>query len=153
LESPLEKFKKWYVSLPASHQIEIAAMAGTCCLGFDGIDYRMEPNKMPTEFVKIIDDFGNDHFQNAGLVVTLRAFFDYFIYRTRSCKQGWKENESKMKSLAGAHESENFERMANEMEFKGKQWLSTCEKWKEFRDKDLNDEQIESYIRENSFKN
>lgn len=152
MNSPLAKFKNWYLSLPPGHQSEIASIAGIYCAGFEGIDYRMAPDDMPFEFIKIIDALDSDYHKSAGVSISLRAFFDHFIYRRRSNKEGWKENEAIMKTLASEHQCDNFERMGNEMEFRGKQWVSTCEKWKEFRDKELSDEQIEDFIKERAFK-
>jgi len=146
MATPLEHFLDWYNNLPKNHRIDISALIGMSCPGFEKLDFYGESTELPNQFVEVINSCIGNELKEVGMALTLRSSFELLFYKKRSDPDGWKENQAMMKELASRHESETFSKMANEVEFKAKQWVSTCEKWKKFRDVHLTDDVLERHF-------
>ena len=146
MTGPLNHFLDWYNNLPKDHRIDISAIIGMSCPGFEKLDVMAECAELPNQFVEVISSCIGNAYKEVGMALTLRSSFELLFYKKRSDPDGWKETQAMMEELASTKESETFSRMANEVEFKAKQWVSTCEKWKELKKIYLTDDILEKHL-------
>ncbi|MBF9000553.1 hypothetical protein [Vibrio nitrifigilis] len=144
MDSPLERIESWYQALPLDHKIDLAYIVASCCPGFELIDLSLDSDNIPTEFIRIMSSVRGDIMREIGMILMLRGVIEYFIISRRSDPDGWKDNKNMMEELAIKTNSDNFRQKAQEMEFRGKQWLSSCEKWFGLREQ-ISDQNLGQY--------
>ncbi|MFC3025129.1 hypothetical protein ACFODT_15085 [Vibrio zhugei] len=150
MKSPLQKIKDWYLSLPIDHRIDIGAIIGMSCPGFGDLGISTETDLIPEKFIAPIDEALSHPATEVGMVLLLREAIPFYFISKRDDQSGWKESKAMMQELADKHDSETFQRSANSMDFRAKQWLSTCEKWNDIKDC-LTNEYLNQYS--NPFRN
>ena len=91
MNSPLEKFIEWYMSLPIPHRQSIAEFVIFFNIGFDDID-TTNMEELHNAFVKKLSKYSHDKLKGTGLALMLRANVDFLI-RKWATREGWKESE------------------------------------------------------------
>ena len=72
MDSPLEKFIEWYMSLPVPHRQSIAEFVIFFNIGFDDID-TTNIEELHDAFVKKLSKYSRDKLKGTGLALMLRA--------------------------------------------------------------------------------
>lgn len=139
MESPLKKIKDWYLSLPIDHRVDMGAIIGMSCPGFSDLCISTETDLIPEKFIISIDEALSHPITEVGMVLLLREAIPFYFISKRDDQRAWKESKVMMQELADKHDSDTFQRSANSMDFRAKQWASTCEKWKNISDYLTND--------------
>ncbi|HXU94646.1 MAG TPA: hypothetical protein VFP33_13410 [Gallionella sp.] len=142
----MHKFIEWYESLPISHRQDIAAVVGTYCPGFGKVGIGTEIDILPELFKEVVKDYQDGGFRELGATLSLRSFIQVVFIDRRADRNGWKETQDLLSSLAREKESETFQRMAKEVPFKAEQWIVTCEKWNKLVASDLSDQNIKALL-------
>ncbi|MDR7121963.1 hypothetical protein [Rheinheimera soli] len=83
--------------------------------------------------------------QEVGMVLNLRSNIEFFFINKRNSKSKWKNTENIMKELAATKDSDTFRDAASRVEFCGRQWISSCERWEEIKPF-LSDEYLDDYF-------
>ena len=155
MDSPIEKFIEWYMSLPVSHRQSIAEFVVLFDIGFDGIATR-NIEELPNAFVRKLSRYSHDKLKGTGLALMLRANVNFLI-RKRGNREGWKESEE---FLLGAKEYftatgkgfmvDSANKFLKELPFKREQWISTSEKWEKLVESYLSDEYLDRWWKDMS---
>lgn len=143
---PIEAFIEWYDSLPVSHRQDIAALVGAYCPGFGKVGIMTDTEILPDLFKEAIRGYQDGSFKEFGAALSLRSFIQIIFIDQRSDRNGWKEKQCLLSSLAKEKRSETFQRMAKEVPFKAEQWIATCEKWNKLVASDLSDQNIKKLL-------
>lgn len=143
MSTPTEAFLSWFHALPPSHKTDIAALVSYRTPGFSCIDM-LTSDTIVEDFTKVIRAHCTSVLKDVGAAVTLRAAVD-FLFLSHGDREGWKENQAVMQSLAEQTGSEKFERIASEMPLRREQWLRTCAQWQSFRAEHLSDQVLETW--------
>lgn len=148
MDSPLEKFIKWYMSLPVSQRQSIVEFVIFFNLGFDDID-TTNMEELHDAFVKKLSKYSHDKLKGTGLALMIRGNVDFLI-RKWGTREGCKESE---KFLIGVKEhfsatgeefmADRARKLIRELPFKQEQWASTTEKWRELVESYLSDSYID----------
>lgn len=146
MKSPLEAVKEWYLSLPMDQRIDISAMVGMMCPGFEQIEIRTEPERMVKLFLEKVESCFGQKTREIGMTLTLRASIEFFFIDKRSDPDHWKESEQMLLRLADEKNKSVFKEMAEKKEFMGKQWVVSCKKWHKIRSEYLNDSYLNTYF-------
>jgi hypothetical protein len=99
MDSPLEKFIEWYMSLPVPHRQSIVEFVIFFNLGFDDID-TTNTRGLHNAFVKKLSKYSQDKLKGTGLALMFRGNVD-FVIRKWGTREGCKESE---KFLSGVKE-------------------------------------------------
>lgn len=142
MPSPADKFIEWFNSLPASHRIDIAAMCGICCIGYESIDTSSTDNHIPGQLLEIVEKSKGNPYREAATIIALRGFIQFFFITKRSERGYWEKAEKMLTGLAKEKESDTFEKLAREKRFEAEQWFVTCRKWTSLIDNHISDEQL-----------
>ncbi len=132
MESPIDKFVDWYLSLPKSHQMDIGAIVGSCCPGFD-FDIS-DIDKISFRFIDGVKRSLVNRQLEVGMTLLLKSAIEFYFISRRSNESDWVETKLKLEALAKKTNSEKFANSARETEFRAKQWVATCKKWYEVRE-------------------
>ena len=142
MPSPADNFIEWFNSLPMSHRVDIAAMCGMCCLGYENIDTSSTSNDIPSQFLEIIENSKGNPYRETATIISLRGFIQFFFMSKRSEREHWEKAEKMLTNLAKEKESETFEKLAREKRFEAEQWFVTCKKWDSLIHNYISDEQL-----------
>lgn len=145
MEPPLQKIIDWYKSLPVDQKVDVGAMIGMHAPGFEDIDFSTDTDLVPDKFLKTLESCTSSRHQEVGMVLNLRANIEFFFINKHSSKPGWKNTERIMKELAATKDSDTFRDAADRVEFRGRQWISSCERWEEIKPY-LSDEYLDEYF-------
>jgi hypothetical protein len=78
VDSPLEKFIDWYLSLPVPHRQSIVEFVIFYNIGFDDID-TTNFEELHNAFVKKLSKHSHDKLKGTGLVLMLRNNADFLV--------------------------------------------------------------------------
>ena len=150
MDSPLEKFIEWYMSLPVPHRQAIVEFVIFFNIGFDDMD-TTNMEELQNAFIKKLLKYSHDKLKGTGLALMLRGNVDFLI-RKWGTREGLKESE---KFFIGVQEhfsstGEDFmadrtRKLLRELQFKQEQWSSTNEKWRELVESYLSDSYIDHW--------
>lgn len=146
MKSPIERFIEWYKSLPISHRQDIAALVSSYCPGFGSVDITADLDVLPDLFVEAVRSYQDGSFREIGATLSLRSFIQLIFIDKRSDRNGWKDTEESLASLAKEKGSETFTRMANEVPFKAEQWIASCEKWNKLVADHISDQKLRLFL-------
>jgi len=150
VDSPLEKFIKWYMSLPVPQRQSIVEFVIFFNIGFEDID-TINMEELQNAFVKKLSRYSHDKLKGTGLALMLRGNVDFLI-----SKWGTREGcEESKKFLTGAREhfsavgeefmADRARKFLMELPFKQEQWVSTNEKWRELVESYFSDSYIDHW--------
>ena len=150
MDSPLEKFIEWYMSLPVPHRQSIVEFVIFYNIGFDDLD-TTDMEELHNKFVRKLTKYSRDKLKGTGLALMLRGNVDFLI-RKWGTRIGCKESK---KYLIGVKEHfsdtgevfmvERASKLLRELHFKQEQWVSTNEKWLELVETYLSDSYIDHW--------
>ena len=150
MDSPLEKFIEWYMSLPVPHRQAIVEFVIFFNIGFDDID-TTNMEEFQNAFVKKLSRHSHDRLKGTGLALMLRGNVDFLI-RKWGTRQGYRESE---KFLIGDKEhfsatgeefmADRAHKFLMELPFRQEQWVSTNDKWRELVESYLSDSYIDHW--------
>lgn len=150
MDSPLEKFIEWYMSLPVPHRQSIVEFVIFFNIGFDDVD-TTNIEELQDAFVQRLSKYSHDKLKGTGLALMLRGNVDFLI-RKWGTKEGYKESEKFLTGVKEHFSATGDEFMADrarkrlrELPFKQEQWVSTNEKWRELVESYLSDSYIDHW--------
>jgi hypothetical protein len=148
MDSPLEKFIEWYMSLPVPHRQSIVEFVIFFNVGFDDID-TTNVEELHNAFVKKLLKYSHEKLKGTGLALMLRGNVDFLI-RKWGTTAGLKESENFLIGVKEHCSSTGEKFMADmvskslrELPFRQEQWVSTNEKWRELVESYLSDSYID----------
>ena len=148
--SPLQKFLKWYATLPTSHRLDIAYFTSASFPGhaFDGCD-QTDAEILVQGFIGWIDKYSCDRIKGVGLSLFIRTAISFNLTDRRWNRAEWNNPEACLTRAQDWATAEGHESMAAhaeewrlEIPFKAKQWEKTSKEWFEFCNGPFSDENL-----------
>ena len=142
MESPIDNLVKWYRSLPQDQQVEISTMIIRQSPGF--INKEIERSLVSDYFIEVLENSKESIITEIGMSIMIRSSVEFNFIKKRCNKEIWEEKRLDFNRLANKHNSQTFKIQAEQMEFRGRQWLKTCDKWNKIYQ--ITDEYLEQYL-------
>lgn len=144
MTSPVEQYIDWFKTLAVDQRLDVAALVGGLMPGSTITLHDTE--NLVDEFLDWIDKASTGGaLKNSALALSLIAVTEFLIIRKRDNLQGWTETKAKLDNLAREHGNDSFADGAARMEFRGRQWVASCENWKKLRNGVLSEQSIETW--------
>jgi len=146
--SPLNKILDWYNSLPAEHRTDISALTMNSCPGFAITSDPLISENLENNFINTLETYKSGNMKEIGMCLALKSCIEFLIISKRSTKEDWSHTKAIMKTLEQQTNSSSIQKQNQSIEFRGQQWISTCQKWNEMKSKYLTAEYLEDYLNE-----
>jgi len=154
MDSPIEKFIEWYMTLPVPHREGIASFVAAFNAGFEDVDQK-EAKHQVEAFISRIAKYSQDKLRGTGLVLLLRANIDFFFIKKHGSRARWEETQNFLLSTKEHFKAQGKEFMVesankflSQLPFNREQWLSTGAKWQELKESHLSDEYVDQWWKE-----
>jgi hypothetical protein len=138
--SPIEHFVSWYQSLPLDQRQDTALLVSHCP-GFELEHDDLNRDVVTERFSERVRSYKGG-LREVAAVLALRAVVQTVIIDKRSDRAGWQETQSTLAALGEMHDSDTFRTKAAETQFRGEQWIVSCEKWTQLVAGPLSDQAI-----------
>ncbi|WP_186020405.1 hypothetical protein [Burkholderia gladioli] len=142
MTSPIEHFVIWYESLPLDQRQDTAVLISHCP-GFELEHDDLGRDVVTERFAERVRAYKGG-LREVAAVLALRSVVQTVIIDKRSSRADWKETQATLAELGEIHDSDTFRTKAAETQFRGEQWIVSCEKWNDLVAGPLSDHAIRS---------
>ena len=144
MDSPIEHFVIWYKSLPLDQRQDTAFLVSHCP-GFELEHDDLERDVVTERFAERVRSYKGG-LREVAAVLALKAVVQTVIIDKRSDRASWKETQFTLAALGEVHDSDTFRKKAAESQFRGEQWIVSCEKWAQLVAGPLSDQAIREFF-------
>jgi len=152
MASPVTALLAWYESLPKPQRQSLALFAAGFNPGLEEV-HAAGLNDAIAAFTRVVTRCETDRFRTMGLMVSLRASFEFFFSRDweavhRYWEETGRESFARMERKSWSEVDEYAElvrRCVRERESQHAQELATIEKWRQLVATDLSDDSLDAW--------
>jgi len=150
--SPSQRYINWFNALGVSQRADVAFLVGAHIPGSPIDSINSSSETIADSFVTWIEqESAGSYLKHAAVTASLIAVTELMIIRKRDTAEGWAHTQDMLTELARRTSSETFANSAAQMEFRGRQWVASCDEWKMLRSNALSDHSIEEWMDRQAF--
>lgn len=155
MDTPLDKIREWYISMPHDTQIELSALS--FLLHYDnGIKEEYDDEKRNEKFILFMTPTGLDGFEVISRTLFMMNLLDFSLFG-RDTEEGWDEtldrNLDTRNSFTEKGMSPDFiDKMLSTWQDRKYHWIGISNVWKETKEKYLNGKELNRYFFTSSMK-